>query len=187
MMGNFAEMKKAVENYYALKDELVKISRDILALSKKTIYALHRENLDEAEKLLKEMEEKVNEFKEIARKEPKLLYSDFYNNIMQEYVEAKAYYTFVKERKLPEFQDISWESFVAGICDLSGELLRRSVNAVINDKFDEIFEIRKFLNNIYSLLIQLDIREGHLRKKVDMFRWNLDKIENIILELKLRK
>ncbi len=187
MMENFEELRKVIENYYALKDKLIKISRDILSLSKKVIYALHRGNLREAEVLLGKMEKKVSEFKEVAEKEPKLLYSDFCNNVLQEYVEAKSYYTFIKLRKLPEFKDVPWESFIAGICDLSGELLRRSVNAVINNKIDEIFEIREFLNNIYSLLIQLDIREGYLRKKVDMFRWNLDKVENIMLEIKLRE
>src|SRR3990167_6579754 len=129
----FREIAKHLDQFEEKREQQIAKSRDIIKISKQIIYALHRNDVKEAESY-------VNTIK----KELKKLSSYHYDTNMasvawQEYVEAIAFYHFVKDKKIPTSKDLGVdpESYLLGLCDLTGELVRRAVNAVIQKDYKE--------------------------------------------------
>jgi len=72
------------------------------------------------------------------------------------------------------------------LCDLTGELVRRAINKAINEQYSESVEIRDVVAMIYENLMQFDFRNGELRRKFDSIKYDLKKLEDLVLELKLK-
>ncbi len=68
------------------REVLIKKSRDVLKLSKQLIYALHRNNMNEANGLLNEVKKEKTKLDKIANKYKKLTYEGSYSEALQEYV-----------------------------------------------------------------------------------------------------
>ena len=64
-MINFAKLRKDVQDYDSEREHLIKQSRDVLKLSKQIIYAVHRDELTEAAKLIKQIEKEKKKKKNI--------------------------------------------------------------------------------------------------------------------------
>ena len=177
----FSDIKEELKGREKDREDAIQRSRDIISLSKKVVYSVHRNEMDKAEESVREMEEKIKEL-------PKEYFVDLQRVAMQEYVEAACYFEFVKNKKIPTRKELNvqTEVYLSGLCDLSGELVRKALNEAIKKNFEKIFEIKEFVEEVYGELIQLDLRNGELRKKVDSMRWSLQKLENMCYELSLR-
>ena len=173
--ADFAAMRKELEDYDIKREHLIRDSRDIIRLSKQIIYSVHREELKQAESLAKKIRADVK----------KLPSDDFSTGMkkvaLQEFVEAVALLDFVSSNRIPSRKalNVDTEAYLCGICDLSGELLRLAVNKAIKKQDKEVLEIRGFVEEIYGEFLQLDLRNGELRKKSDQIKWNMQKLEDI--------
>ena len=107
---------------------------------------------------------------------------------LQEYVEAAAYLYFIKHGKLITKKEcgVDYESYLLGLCDLTGELMRKAVNEVINKNEGAVYIIRDLISGLYEQFLAFDLRNSELRKKSDSIKWNLTKVEDIIYKLELR-
>ncbi len=81
---------------------------------------------------------------------------------------------------------LSFESYIGGICDLTGELVRRAVNEAAKGHTPEVENIKNIISDIMAGLVEFDMT-GYLRTKYDQARGNLRKIEQIDYEVKIRK
>lgn len=82
--------------------------------------------------------------------------------------------------------EINAESYLSGICDLTGELVRQAVNRAAQGKYKEVAKIKNMIDEIMSELVEFDMT-GYLRTKYDQAKGNLRKIEQINYEINLRK
>jgi len=73
------------------------------------------------------------------------------------------------------------------LCDLAGELVRKAVKDSIKKNFDSVLEIRDFVEELYGEFLKFNLRNGELRKKSDSIRWNLNKLEELALDVSKRK
>ncbi|MEM4336973.1 MAG: hypothetical protein QXG86_03135 [Candidatus Woesearchaeota archaeon] len=185
----FDSIKKEIEDFDEKRDRIIKDSRNVLKLSKMIIYSLHREELNKAEKYLKSIKEELSNLKKHAKKNPELLCLPSYKVAFQEYVEAAAYFHLLKSKRLITRKElgVSAEQYILGVCDLIGELVRKAVNSAIRENYKTAFEIREFVSEIYALLLGFDFRNGELRKKFDSIKYELKKLDEIVLDLKLKE
>lgn len=185
---DFLRIKKEMDSFDEEREALIKISRDILKLSKHAIFSIHKNNIKEAEAKIQEAEAKIKDSKKHLKCSTKLDHLGAMSAALQEYVEAKCYYSYVQKKKIPSQKSlkVEIEDYLLGLCDLTGELGRRAVMCVIDGKEDEVVEIRNIVEKIFSLFLELNLRNGELRKKSDAIKWNLKKIESIIYDLKTR-
>ena len=79
------------------------------------------------------------------------------------------------------------ESYIGGLCDLSGELVRRAINSAISGKNSEALAIKQFISDLYGELMQFDFRNGEIRRKFDGIKYDLRKLEDMALQLKLKE
>ena len=141
-------------------NKLIKKARDVLKLSKQLIYSVHRKNLEEADELVKNVKKEKGELDKIASSDKKLIYEGSYSEACQEYVEAMAYYGFIKDKKIPAVSslNVDEEDYLMGICDLTGELTRKAVTIAHKDE-KEVEKIKNLVEDIFFLMTICQLRE----------------------------
>ena len=184
----FDELQTTYKRYTKLRDQIIVISRDVLRNSKQAIFALHRDEMGSAEKSLAEAESKLLEIEEFFKEEERLKFEGSYKDCVEEYVEAKLFYEYLKTGNVGLKSEVSlaFDDYLGGICDLTGELVRKAVKSSIEKKFDEVKKIQEFVSNLYAEFLEFDLRNSELRKKSDQIKYALAKIEDILYRLDLR-
>ncbi|MEM4263429.1 MAG: hypothetical protein QW666_00855 [Candidatus Woesearchaeota archaeon] len=185
----FSEMRKEMEVFDAAREQLIKDSRDILKLAKGAIYSVHRHDLKEAERQLEEAKAAIKKMNLLLKKDESLASVGAYSEALEEYVEASCYFNLAKNKKLLSAKDLGvcTHTYLPGLCDLVGELVRKAVNSSIKGDFDTALEIKDFVADIYEELMMFDFRNIPARKKFDTIKYSLEKLENLVLELKLKQ
>ncbi len=184
-MVNFSKLQKEIHAYDAERENLIKKSRDVLKLSKLVIYAVHRDELEKAATLLKELEKERKELEIIAKHSPMMGSEGSFKIAIQEYVEAVLYYQFVKNGALIDVP-VDADYFLLGLADLPGELNRRAVFLAGKGKVNEVIKIRDEVDLIYGEFLKFDFRNNEIRRKVDAVKYELRKLEDLVLDLKLK-
>ena len=181
---DFDRIRKEIEASDIRRESLIQTSREVINISKKIIYALHREDLKSASSYVNEIEKKKKDLGTNV-----WLDTNINQTALQEYAEALCYYHFIKSKKIPTASSlkIDNENYLMGLCDLTGELGRKAVNGVIRKNFKQAVEIRELVDEIYGEFLKLNLRNSELRKKSDQIKWNLKKLEDIVFELKLKE
>lgn len=180
----FNQIRKEMKNYDSQREELIKKSRDLLKLSKRLIYSVHRSNTEEAKSLFKEVKNKKQIIDKIAKKHRHLIYEGSYSEAMEEYSEAMCYYSFINHKKIPgrKALGVKTNDYLRGLCDLTGELVRKAVSLAVKRKYKEVQSIKKVIEEIYNEFLKFDLRNSYLRKKSDSIKYNLKRIEEIVYD-----
>ncbi|HII29805.1 TPA: hypothetical protein HA317_01935 [Candidatus Woesearchaeota archaeon] len=173
----------------AAREKAIKKGRDVIKLSKRIIYSIHRSDMGTAAKAMAAIKKEVRELASITRGHEVLSFGGFYRAAIAEYVEAACLFHFIQDNRLVSSAELSAEaeSYLLGLCDLAGELSRRAFNAVIEEKPEEATRIKDFLSEIYTELLMFDFSNGELRRKFDSVKYELKKLEALAVELKLKQ
>lgn len=184
---NFEQMRSVMDGFDKTREDVIKIARIILKNSKKSIFACHRGDLKNARILLDESKVKIKEMEKLISADHDLMIS-IHNEALEEFVEAECFYNFLKNKKIPTCKElnVSVETYLQGLCDLTGELTRKAVNEVIEGNVDGVLEIKKLISDLYEELMQFDFRNSPLRRKYDAIKYSLEKLEDLSLKIKLK-
>lgn len=185
----FERIRKEMEVFDKRREDIIKTSRDVLKLSKGSIYSVHRNDLRHAEKQLNEARQIIKQLEEMIKKDPHLAQVGTYTEALEEFTEASCYYSFIKKGNIPSAKEtgISTDIYLPGLCDLVGELVRKAINSSIKGDYRMAIKIKDFVAQIYEELMLFDFRNIPARKKFDSIKYGLEKLEDLILELKIRK
>lgn len=185
----FAAMRKQMDSLDQLRETIIKQSRDVLKLSKKAIYSLHRNELKTAKQQLTQAKARLKALKKIASKDSHLASTGAYNEAREEFVEASCYLSYVTKKKIPTARqlDVDNQIYLQGLCDVVGELVRRAINEAIKGKNKAALEIKDTVARIYDELMLFDFRNLPVRRKFDSIKYGLEKLENLALEIKFRR
>jgi len=180
------KLKKDYDKHEAERRQIISLSNTVLHGSKRVIFALHRDDVERAGILLNEAE---NALQSLEKKfgHSRLIQEGAYKACSEEYVEAKMFYRVMTGQKVDQVNKITlgMDSYLGGICDLTGELVRRATNLVTAGKVKEMEKIKKAIGDIMAELVEFDMT-GYLRTKYDQAKHNLKKIEHIDYEIKIR-
>ena len=179
-------IKKNIDSYDSSRDSVIKTSREVIKLSKRVIYALHRNDLKGAGKANTEMKAMFRKLI-AAAKFPKLKASGSYKVAVQEFVEALCFYELMKNRRIPTNNQLKLdpEFYLMGLIDLTGELVRKAINSAIKGNYSTSVEMRDLVSELYDELLLFDFSGGELRKKFDSVKYDLKKLDDLVLSLKL--
>jgi predicted translin family RNA/ssDNA-binding protein len=183
----FQNLKKDYEKQISERGQIIGLSQAILHSSKRAIFALHKNDVKKSKMLLDKIE------KNLLKLEKKFGYNRLiqegsYKAGAEEYVEAKMFYKIIAKQKINKVSGIklNLESYLGGMCDLTGELSRRAVNMAAEGRIKEVEKIKAEINSIMAELVKFDMT-GYLRTKYDQAKNSLKKIEQISYEIKIRK
>lgn len=185
---NFSKkLKKEYEEHNSERRQIISLSNIVLHDSKRIIFTLHRGDMETAEKNFLEIE---NIIKKLDKKfgYKRLNEEGSYKAGVEEYIEAKMFYLILKGKNIDKIKDLklTFESYLGGICDTTGELVRFAVNQAAKGNIKEVKKTKDIISDIMSELVEFDMT-GYLRTKYDQARGNLRKIEQVNYEVSLRK
>ena len=185
---DISRLREEIASFDEFREKLIRGSRDVIRTSKLLIYAIHKNDIKEAERLSEQIKKELKNLEKhtIAHKE--LKYSPSYKDAVQEYVEALSFLYFVRNKKLITRKelDVDAESYLTGICDLTGELVRKAINSAIAKNFQLSLEIKNFVSELYGEMLKFNFRNGQLRKKFDGIKYDLKKLEDLVYDLKTK-
>ena len=181
---SFEKIRKEMDEFENKREITIQNSRDIIKLSKQIIYSVHRNELNEISNLIKEIKSKVKLLDKTKNYDTGISSIAF-----QEYVEAILFYEFIKNNNMPSHNnlDVNIEEYLGGLADLTGELGRKAVHDAIKNDTDSCMKIKNLVEEIHGEFLKFNLRNGELRKKSDSIKWNLNKLEDLMLSLKLNK
>jgi translin len=185
-LPDFKELRKDMELLDIKREELFDKSRGVIKLSKTVIYAVQRNDLASASKYAAEIKKAMDVLRKVAKNNP---YAN--GNIKaaaQEYVEALCFLEYSLSKKIltKKDLDVSTEEYLLGLCDLSGELVRKAINASIKGDFSTSLEIKEVVAGLYAELMLFDFRNSELRKKFDGIKYDLRKLEDLALAIRMK-
>jgi translin len=165
------ELKKKEE----VRQELQREMRRATRLSKQAILFMHQERFDEARELLKEASELLAKLDEVSNDYPELVYTGLVNAAFEEYVEAHALLTLIKEERFinPEELGIPSVSYLLGLSDVIGELRRRTLDSLRREDVETAEYCMQKMEQIYVELTAMDdayLLVPGLRRKCDVAR-----------------
>jgi len=181
------QLKSEYDKHEGERRQIISLSNQVLHDSKRVIFSLHRDNFEAAENSLKEIEEKLI-YLDKKFGHPRNAQEGSFKAAMEEYVEAKMYYLVSTGKKVDKVAKIKidTESYLGGICDLTGELVRLAINRAAQGKASEVEKIKGTISDIMAQLVEFDMT-GYMRTKYDQAKTNLRKIEQIDYEIKIRR
>ena len=137
--------------------------------------------LKEAEKLFKYLGTKIKE-------DEGLKYEGAYLAAVEEFIEAKLFEQYIETGKVGEIKGYKFEaeSYFGGICDFTGEVVRRAIFLATKRRYKEVEKCWAIIDDVIHDLIQLNLI-GNLRPKYDQAKNNLRKIEEIMYDLEIKK
>jgi translin len=183
----FVVMQQALERHEALREQVIRLSRDVLSLSKKAIYSLHREEMKTAKSQLLKAGRIISRLRVIASGSARLAATGAFAEALEEYVEASCYLALLSGKPLPTQSqlDVDIETYLQGICDLVGELVRKAVTSAARGDGATAVGIRDFVAKVHEELLLFDFRNSPARRKFDSIKYGLEKLEDLALQLKM--
>ncbi len=185
-----AKFFKQISSQYKANEkerrEIIKLANDLIFQAKKIIFKLQRGDYQEANKELALIE---NKFGQLEKKYGfnRLNQEGSFRAAAEEYLEAKTFSLTIKQKKISENKKLNFSAdlYIAGICDLIGELVRYATNQAALGNFDQVAITKAKADDIMSQLANLDLT-GYLRTKYDQARGHLRKLEQMSYEIKLK-
>jgi len=181
------QLKKDFDEHAGETRQIISLANAVLHDAKKAIFSLHRDDIAGAAKTLAEVEEIL---KNLEKKFscPRLTQEGSYKAAVEEYTEAKMFFLVMTGEKIDKIKEVKldYESYIGGLSDLIGELVRLAIKMATVGKMEEVKKIHKIADEVMAELIEFDMR-SYLRTKYDQAKGHLRKIEQINYEVNLRR
>lgn len=179
-------LKKHTLSYANRRRDIIKQSDDALHQAKRAIFAMHRDNMKEAAQKIGQVEKKFKALQKKYKGDKRALTEGAYRAGLEEYVEAKLFYQFLSTGKIGEIKGmgITPESYIAGLCDVPGELYRYAIKAATEKDIATVKRCAAMAQTIVGALIEFNLTK-YLRTKFDQAKSAVQKLERVVYELSL--
>ncbi|HOX61167.1 MAG TPA: hypothetical protein PLV72_04145 [Candidatus Magasanikbacteria bacterium] len=184
---HLAKIRKVLNDYGATRLAIMGLANDALHHAKRAIFALHRDNIVEANERITAVEDKLKEIATKYGKEDRTYDEGAYRAAIEEYVEAKIFLAFVRGEKIGEVSGfgIDSETYVAGLSDSVGEMLRFAIRAATRRDLQSVVRAATTADDVLAEIMEMNLT-SYLRNKADQAKQSLLKLETILFEAKLR-
>jgi translin len=169
------QIEEELMNRDNVRQEIHMAMRKARRLSKRAIFLVHRNQLDDAEKTLGRAGDLLAGLANLSKSFPDLLYMGSVDSAFQEYTEAQILVGLVRKKRFVGYDEINVppSSYVLGLADVIGEFRRRALDFLRKGKNERAEECMDFMETIYAELINLDNIQmliPGLRRKCDVGR-----------------
>jgi predicted translin family RNA/ssDNA-binding protein len=166
------------------KRQLQAICANILAASKRSIFATQRKDTKASSNELDAARKGIATVKKYVAKEPLLGGEGMWHAALEEFAEASLYHQAMTKGKVGRVPELppDPEIYLGALSDLTGEMTRSCVLAATDRKFDEVKNLAAAVREIVEFMLTLNMTGG-LRGKFDQAKQNLRKIEEISFTL----
>lgn len=173
-------------SYAQKRREVIKTAGDAQHLSKKAIFALQRDDKDGV-KVLTQAGQLLLGLKKKYKGDKEIFDEGSFRAALEEYTEASLFEQYLSGKTLGKIKgiDIDSDTFIGGLCDVPGELLRYAIKSATARKFDEVKKCCVVAEEIIGELVDMDLT-GYNRQKFDQAKGALNKLEQVVYEVSLK-
>lgn len=178
-------LKQNILAYAEKRRQIIVLSDDALHHAKRAIFALHRGDAREAQKKLGEAIERLQKARRISHA-AHAAEEGSYKAALEEFVEATLFFQFVTKGSIGKISAIpvSNEQYLAGLCDVPGELLRYAIKAATDRDMPLVRRCADMSEEIVGELIECNLT-SYLRTKFDQAKQAVQKLEQVVYETTL--
>lgn len=195
-LDGISAIRRHMEDSFAARDEMLRLCREIIRFSSKSIKAMHRNDFAEAEKLLKSASVTHESISAQKKENPALYYSGYVTDAQKELAEAYSFMGIMKNAETPAIEEVNVEpaAFINGLAESIGEMRRRALDLLRADNIDDCELMLSFMEQIHEALMEFDFPDsvsGGLRRHLDLARGIIEKtrgdLTSAAVQMKLRK
>ena len=173
--------------YLTCRTDLKPKANSIRGRAKQVISYLRHNKVSQAQQILRSLDKEIRSLKKTFQKYPPLASEGFWREAIEEYCEAKIYYSFLYTKPLSLAVETSYylEEILGGYCDFTGELIRKVISS--KDSFAVLRQLDYFIKTVSALVNTFATLafSGRLRAKYDQLERNLKQLEKIRYEIRL--
>lgn len=174
------EIRALLDETNQVREDALKLSREVVRLSANSIRASHREDFDEACELKGMARKKVDETKAMLKEKLEIYYTGYVQDAQKEYAESELTYAIIRELPFPKLADLGVEppAYLNGLAEAIGESRRHVLDVMRHGDLDRAERILHIMDEVYYILITFDypdaVTQG-LRRQTDMVRGVLER------------
>jgi translin len=180
-LDSFAAIIRAdLEKKDASREKVLPLCRELIRYASITIRAIHRQEFEEARRLLAESRQVRESLEKAVCECEELRYHGFVRDAQKEYTEANAVFALVTGLPLPGPDELSvdYTGYLNGLGDTVGELRRFLLDSMRHGDLSRGEELLAAMDDIYTTLVTMDFPDaitGGLRHTTDQVRGILEK------------
>ncbi|MDM7919689.1 MAG: haloacid dehalogenase [Methanosarcina sp.] len=181
-----------------IREEGLKISREIVRECRTASFALHGKDFEKASNSIEAAGKALKKLETRFEGHADIYHAGFVEHAQQEYSEVAVLYSLLKDegkiKDLPSPDDLGVEyaAYLNGLGDVVGELRRHILDLIREESFEKAEEFLGIMENIHATLMDFDYPDaitGGLRRKTDVSRSVIEKtrgdVVNAIQQKKL--
>ena len=162
------------------RERALAVSRQVIRSSANAIRAVHRNDFDEAKRLISEASERLDETAGIRVDNPEIYYAGFLSDARKEFTEANITLAVISGGEIPDAETLGIDppAYLNGMAEVIGELRRYILDALRRDDTGRCEELMELMDEIYGILVTVDFPEavtGGLRHSTDAMRGVLER------------
>ncbi len=162
------------------RERALAVSRQVIRSSANAIRAVHRNEFDEAKRLISEASKRLDETAGIRADNPEIYYAGFLSDARKEFTEANITLAVISGGEIPDAETLGIDppAYLNGMAEVIGELRRYILDALRRDDTTRCEELMELMDEIYGILVTVDFPEavtGGLRRSTDAMRGVLER------------
>ena len=164
----------------AAREKALPCCREVIRNCSQAIRAVHRQELEQAAKLLKTARSLLDEAEKTVADYDELNYTGFFRDAQKEYAEGSILLSVVNGKPIPAPEELGIDAaaYLNGMGEAVGELRRYLLDSMRQGDVSRGEELLQVMDDIYSVLVTMDFPDaitGGLRRTTDMVRGVLER------------
>ncbi|HYY65529.1 MAG TPA: RNA-binding protein [Nitrososphaeraceae archaeon] len=177
------QINEDLKNVEERREILIKGSRDVVMFCSKSIIALHRNEIEEAQNKMNQAKIMLDESRQYAK-------TDLNRYIIvaeQELVEAYALKSVVQDSPLPDVNElnVSGSSYITGLLDCIGEIKRMVYDRMRLGRAEDAARLFATMQDIYGAVYPFAVYDNlvsGIRRKLDVAKMLIEDIRAVVTE-----
>jgi translin len=184
LTDNLDSIAEQIRKDFTTKDEtrekVLPLCREVIRHSSTAIRAVHRQEFEPADRLLKSARKLLSEAEQAVASYSELKHTGFFRDAQKEFAEASITLALITEKKAPtpDELNINFTAYLNGLGEACGELRRYLLDSIRRDDLSRVEELLTAMDDIYNILVTMDFPDaitGGLRRTTDMVRGILER------------
>jgi len=180
-LGDIAEQVRQILSVRdGAREKILPLCRDVIRHCSQAIRAVHRQEFDDAEKLLRKAHSLLREAEGVVISNNELSNAGFIRDAQKELAEGRITLALVTGKPLPGPAELAVDAaaYLNGLGEAVGEIRRYLLDGMRRGDLTRGEELLSSMDDIYSVLVTMDFPDaitGGLRRTTDMVRGVLER------------
>ena len=176
-----ARIRENFEAKDSIREEGLKISREVVRECRTASFALHGQDFEKADKNIKTAGKALEKLEVLFEGHADIYHAGFVEHAQQEYSEVSVLSSLLKEKEKipsPEELRVEYAAYLNGLGDVVGELRRHVLDLIREEAFEKAEVFLGTMENIHAVLMDFDYPDAitrGLRRKTDVSRSLIEK------------